>query len=126
MSLNGEIRTLAPELAAAAQKELDDWVQDEDGVDVEFGAGGVCDAISRRLADVIATHIEAVEIADGGWEGDDHAYLLCTRGAESVVVDLPPHLYEVGGGYSWRKIEGVRLTAQDVLIEDIEIPLTLQ
>ena len=121
MSLSGEIRALAGDLAQAAQKELDAWAPDAEGYDVEFGYGGACDAICRQLGEVLAEKVEGIELADGGQEGDDHAFVLCTRGGESVVVDIPPYLYERGGGYSWRKIEGVHLEARDVLVEDIDL-----
>jgi hypothetical protein len=123
MSLKSEIQAMAGELAAAAQQELDEWAPNQDGYDEELGYGGACDAISRRLSDVIMNKVEGVDLSDGGWEGDDHAYLLCSRGGESVVVDIPPSLYERGGGYSWRKIEGVKLEGRDVVIESIDLGL---
>lgn len=124
MSLQSEIQALRGELAAAAQSELDTWVINEAGYDEEFGYGGACDAISRKMGDVLAGQLENTEVTDGGQDGDDHAYLLCLRANESVVVDIPPSLYEVGGGYSWRKRVGVRLEAQDVLVEEIDLGVT--
>jgi hypothetical protein len=126
MSLHGEIRAIADDLAQAAQAELNQWVPDAEGYDEEFGYGGACDAICRELGGMIAMRIAEVEIADGGQEGDDHAFVLCRRGAESVVVDIPAHLYETGGGYSWRKREGVKLEGGDVLIEPIEWGVEIQ
>ena len=121
MSLKSEIQAITLELAQAAQKELDEWVANAEGYDEEFGGGGACDAIARRLSDVVAEKVEEVEITDGGQDGDDHAYLLCSRAGENVVVDIPPYLYETGGGYSWRKLEGVKLEAQDVVVESIDL-----
>jgi len=121
MSLSGEIRLLAGELAKAAQEELDAWKPDSEGHDELFGHGGACDAISQRLGGVLVERLEGIELAEGGWEGDDHAFVLATRGGESVAVDIPAFLYERGGGYSWRKIEGVKLEAQDVVVEEISL-----
>jgi hypothetical protein len=126
MSLQDEISSLSPQLAAAAQAELDAWAPDASGYDEEFGSGGACDAICRRLSGVLAEQVEGVELHDGGWEGDDHAWLVCTRAGEAVMVDIPPYLYEQGGGYSWRKLEGVRLSPDDVVIASIDIPLALE
>jgi hypothetical protein len=63
---------------------------------------------------VIASKVGDVGVEDGGQEGDDHAYLIVSRGAERVTVDIPASVYEVGGGYRWRKREGVHLGSNDV------------
>jgi hypothetical protein len=115
-TLRDRVQAVSAELVAAAQAVLDDWQQDADGIDEEFGAGGACDAIARALADVIARSIDC-EIHDGGHDGDDHAFLALESQGEQVILDIPAHVYETGGGMNWRKREGVQLTPEDLVIE---------
>lgn len=118
--LRAQLAELRPQMAAAAQVVYDDWGQNDDGFDEEFGEGGICDRVAEALWRVIDNGIPDVEIRDGGWDGDDHAYLIAQRGQKAFVVDIPPRVYETGGGYSWRKRKGVRFDAADVVIEETD------
>lgn len=118
--LHAQLAELRPQMAAAAQAVYDDWGQNDDGFDEEFGEGGICDRVAEALWRVIDNGIPDVEIRDGGWDGDDHAYLIAQRGQKAFVVDIPPRVYETGGGYSWRKRKGVRFDAADVVIEETD------
>lgn len=69
---------------------------------------------------MIDNGIPGVEIREGGWEGDDHAYIIVQRGRKAFVVDIPPEVYETGGGYSWRKRKGVQFEPDDVVIEEAD------
>lgn len=57
---------------------------------------------------------------DGGQDGDDHAYLIVYNDVEAYIVDIPPGVYEEGGGYNWQKKSNVIITASDVIIESIK------
>lgn len=105
-SLVDAINALRPQMAAEAQKVYDQWQPDNEFDD--WGSGGICDSIAQELGGVIAQTIPDVEIREGGWEGDDHAYVIAALNGEEVVVDIPARTYEMGGGYSWEKIPGVR------------------
>lgn len=118
MALIDELVALRDHIAAAAQKVYDDWEQDEEGFDEEFGGGGICDTIQRAMSDVIASNVEC-EMEDGGWEGDDHANLIVARGNEKYIVDIPAQTYETGGGMNWKKLSGVAITANDVIIAPV-------
>ncbi len=110
--------------AAAAQQVLDDWAQDADGVSEEFGTGGACDAIARVFSDVLCRlhYVNAdgqpdmPSTMDGGQDGDDHAWLVVYDAFEAVELDLPPGVYETGGGYTWRKRPGVHVRPADIAI----------
>lgn len=111
-------------LAAAAQRVLDDWQQDDEGIDEVFGSGGACDAIAGAFEDVLHfTYVDAggretsPSFMDGGQDGDDHAWLIVYDDYEAVALDIPPYVYETGGGYNWRKIPGVRISPADIVIE---------
>ena len=114
-TLEGRLEALRADMASAAQAVVDEWEQDEDGWDEEFGSGGACDRVSEALAEVVA-RLDGVEIVDGGHDGDDHAWLIVYDHAEAYAVDVPPGVYEEGGGYSWRKIDGARIGPEDVAI----------
>jgi len=119
-TLEQQLEALREQLAAAAQAVVDDWQQDEEGYDEEYGEGGVCDAVAQELAGVIADAVDDVDFEEGGWEGDDHAWLLVRRGAELYAVDIPPGVYETGAGYRWRKREDAVVEPDDVIIEAVE------
>lgn len=115
-----EQEELCQQMAVAAQEVYNDWAQDDEGVDEERGGGGICDAISEAISGVIAEHVDDVELAEGGQDGDDHAYVIVYNEDEAYGVDIPASLYETGGGYSWKKVEGVVFTSKD--IEVFEVP----
>ena len=117
-SLGNKIEALRPDLALAAQKVIDDWTQDEDGIDEELGSGGVCDRVSEAMSEVLS-RLENVEFLEGGQDGDDHAFLIVYNHQEAYVVDIPPGIYETGGGYNWRKISDAQILPEDIVIEKI-------
>jgi hypothetical protein len=112
-----ELLALRGRLAEAAQTVVDAWGQDEDGFDEELGTGGPCDRVADAMSGVLAEALPDAEVEDGGQDGDDHAFLLVTLGGERFIVDVPPRVYEVGGGYSWKKIPGARISEDDVVVE---------
>ncbi len=109
-----DLLSLRPQFAAAAQAVIDDWTGDGD--DPELGSGGCCDRVTQAMMHVASTNLSDVSLDDGGQEGDDHDWLVVTRGAESCGVDIPADLYERGGGYNWRKRDGVLIQPSDVVI----------
>lgn len=112
------LQSLRPALARAAQKVYDGWEVDEDG-DGEYGSGGICDSVANALSEVVARALNDVTITDGGQDGDDHAYIVVLTDTEAVAVDIPPGVYETGGGYSWTKREGVQFDAGDVALDSL-------
>jgi hypothetical protein len=115
MSLLDDLERLRPELAAAAQTVVDDWVLDEDD---DYGGGGVCDDVAQALSGVISS-LPGVEVVDGGHDGDDHAWVVVYDDTEAFAVDVPPGVYETGGGYAWKKIEGAKVSPDDIVIEPV-------
>lgn len=125
MDLARKLRALRPQIAKAAQEILDDWNQDEDGIDEEFGGGGACDRIADAMRDVISDALPDVEFQEGGQDGDDHAFIIAYDADEAFAVDIPPSVYETGGGYSWKKIEGAEVLASDVVIWEVDRDLVV-
>lgn len=109
---------LRPKIAAAAQKIYDDWDQNDDGEDEMCGTGGVCDEIASAIHGIIGD-IDGTEVEEGGHDGDDHAWLIIKKDRERYAVDIPPDVYERGGGYSWQKIPGVRFRPEHIAIDPI-------
>lgn len=112
------LQALRPALARAAQKVYDGWEVEEDGDD-DYGGGGICDDVANALGEVVNRALDDVTIVDGGQDGDDHAFIVVLTDTEAVAVDIPPDVYERGGGYSWEKIEGVRFDAGDVVLDSL-------
>jgi len=119
-SLRTKLEALRPQMAQAAQVIYDEWEQDEEGIDEVFGGGGPCDQISQALMNVIITNIPEVDITDGGQDGDDHAWPVVYTDTEAYGVDIPPQIYESGGGYNWTKLLDVQFTPEDIEIFPIE------
>jgi hypothetical protein len=113
--------SLRPKLAHAAQQEYDAWNQEDEDGDLEFGHGGICDAIASAISGAIVAHIEDIKIEEGGWDGDDHAYIIAFDKTEAYAIDIPHHVYEVGGGMSWHKIHNVEFEPDDVHIWPINL-----
>lgn len=120
MELRKALESLRPRLAEAAQAVIDAWEQDAEGWDEEYGEGGPCDDVASALSEAVYNAIPGVEVVDGGHDGDDHAYIIVYDESDAFAVDVPPHVYESGGGYSWQKLEGASVTADDVIIEPVD------
>ena len=112
-----DLRALRGEIAAAANAVLDEWQQDDDGMDPTFGAGGACDQVATAVAGVLAEH--GYDTYGGGQDGDDHAWVVVHDGRIAVSVDIPPSVYETGGGYVWRKRDGASVKPEDVEMAEV-------
>lgn len=110
---------LRPRLAAAAQQVYDGW--EGDGEDPELGSGGICDEVAEIMGNVISERVSDVEIFDGGQDGDDHAWVIAQRDGEAYGVDIPPGVYESGGGYNWRKRAGVTIQPDHVVVFPVPV-----
>jgi hypothetical protein len=113
MSLLSKLKSLRPQMISAAQAEYDAWTGDGD--DPELGSGGPCDRIANAIGDVLAQ--AGIDSTDGGQDGDDHAFLIAYDEKDAYVVDIPPGVYERGGGYNWKKIPDVTFEVDDIVLE---------
>ena len=120
MGLKQQILEVRPKLAQAAQAVIDAWEQDEDGYDEEFGTGGACDAVAQAMSEVVGSSIPGAEVTDGGQDGNDHAFIIVYDETEAWAVDIPPSVYETGGGYNWRKIPDARVDPDDVVVWKVD------
>jgi len=105
--------SLRPEMAAAAQQEYDAWEQDENGMDEVLGSGGICQEIAEAICSMLFNYeisCSTIEAQIGeqhvwviAWEHDEKS----EEGHNAYHIDIPPHLYENGGGYVWGKLADV-------------------
>jgi hypothetical protein len=93
-----QVHAAKSEMAKLAQEVYDGWEQDEQGVNVELGTGGICDEINKALQGHLNNM--GVETADGGQPGDEHAYTIANLKEGVYSINIPPGVYETGGGYS--------------------------
>lgn len=122
MNLRQRLMSLRPAIADAAQRVVDEWQLDEEGLDPELGAGGVCDLVASAIIEVVG-RLDGVDATCGSQPGEDHEWVVASDGQSAFVVDIPPWAYETGGGYSWKKIEGARIGPGDVFIGPIDLEL---
>lgn len=106
------------QLAAAAQHVYDAWQPNDEEGDDEYGFGGICDAVARAMSEVLSAL--PVSLIDGGQDGDDHAWIIAYTESEAMGIDIPPSVYETGGGYSWTKIPDVTIQPDDVVFFPIK------
>ena len=118
-----ELARLRPELAAAAQVPYDEWdASDPDFGDDVGGFGGICDQVADAMCGVLNERgIDAMMIDNGG-VGDQHVWVVARLPDGTYEVDIDPHSYESGGGYSWRKLLDVQFSADMVSISRIGGP----
>ncbi len=100
------VRSLEPlraKLARAAQEVYDAWQQDEEGVDEELGVGGICQDVAAAHCDVLGAAGFDCYTMDNNGMGEQHVWAIVQVKEGVYGVDIPPGVYETGGGYTWRK-----------------------
>jgi hypothetical protein len=110
------LRELTPQILAEVQRIYDEWEQDEDGVDVEYGSGGPCETIAEAIGSVLAG--AGVNVTSGG--DDEHALIIAQFSDGVFAVDIPFCVYERGAGYVWKKIPGVVFQPSDITVDKLE------
>ncbi len=116
-TLCDRIASLKPEICVVAQEVYDEWDEDED----EYFGGGICHLIADAIADYLqGRDIDATTLSSQ--IGDVHVFAIAydenTR--EACEIDISPHIYESGAGYSWAKIEGVTFEPDHVWVGPID------
>lgn len=118
------VRARLPDLASAAQAVYDAWDQGDDGNDPELGAGGICDRIADALLPVLldagVEHVATVQASCG----ENHIFVVALLEDGIYHVDIPPGVYEDGGGYVWRKRPGIRFSEDDVALHKVAPPVS--
>jgi hypothetical protein len=111
-----ELKALRPEIATAAQRVYDEWAQDEEGLDEELGAGGICHLIADDVVGLLSREgFDAATVS--AQVGEQHVWVVAQTDDGVYLVDIPPSVYESGSGYRWRKKPGVEFSGDDVVID---------
>lgn len=110
--------SLKSKLAHSAQKVYDEWEQDENGYCDILGEGGICQDIADAMADVLSNNgIECSTVSQSS--GEQHVYVVARTEDGVYKVDIPPYLYETGGGYNWKKIPDVEFDERYIVIDGL-------
>lgn len=99
--LEKKLHRLSYKLVKAAQKVYDEWEQ-QDGFDEVYGSGGICQDIAEAFCDVLFDH-NINRTTFNASIGTNHVWAIVYDDEEETAydVDIPPHVYETGGGYTW-------------------------
>lgn len=111
--------TVLDQMVVAAQKEYDNWVQDEHGYNDEYGTGGICHLIADELINVLYNHkIENCQTVCSSFE--QHVYVVGKFIEGVYQIDIPYHVYETGGGYTWKKLPDVEFDRNHIVIRKLD------
>lgn len=113
---------VARRVAAAAQRVVDAWEQDEDGVSDEYGSGGVCDDVAAATCDALRGLPWVLDCVTFHIEGDNHTVARVLADDGVYDVDVPPGVYETGSWYRYRKRPDAAVSAADVVVERLGGP----
>lgn len=112
---------LKQKLAAAAQQVYDEWQPSDDLYDDALNGGGICDQIADAFCEVLEREgMPAKTVSTTVTPAGVHVFTAFQAGPGNYLsADIPYFVYERGGGYSWKKIEGVFFTPEDVQIDTL-------
>lgn len=103
-------KQVMPRILAAAQRVYNDW--DENDRDT-YAGGGICHIIADAICDVLGEL--GIDSSPVSCSYEQHVY-VAGRFAEGIyTIDIPYHIYETGGGFSWKKIPAVTFEPGDVV-----------
>lgn len=113
-----DLKRLMPLMAAGAQRAYDAWDQNDEGEDPELGVGGICQDVAEEISGVLNMNgIEAGTVSQQ--VGDQHVYTIAKLNDGVYEVDIPPSLYETGGGYVWKKRKGITFNPSMIYVSMI-------
>lgn len=93
-------------MASAAKSVYDDWLQDEDGFDDVLGGGGICQDIASKMLEVLdSAGVQSLTMVHTTI-GENHVFVVALLDDGVFSIDIPPHVYETGSGYVWKKRHG--------------------
>lgn len=106
------LKALVPKFVLVAQKVYDGWIQDEND---ELNGGGICQNIADEISGVCNMNgIDATTVS--AQVGEQHVWCVAKVREGIFEIDIPPSVYETGGGYTWKKIPDVKFDANDIYI----------
>lgn len=132
-SLTKYLQKYKIKIAELAQNEYDEWVGTIEAGHAEgiYYGGGICHLIADKIIDLLnndnlldarsISYSHEVHVATlVRWRDDENSnenFQVCT-------VDIPWHIYETGGGYSFDPLPNVNITSDDVTF--YEQPMSIE
>lgn len=103
---SGDIERRFEDLALAAKSVYDDWLQDEVGLDDILGGGGICQDIASKMLEVLdSAGVQSITTVHTTI-GENHVFVVALLDDGVFSIDIPPHVYEIGCGFVWKKRQG--------------------
>lgn len=113
------LKSISSEIANVAQKIYDEWQQDEEGNDEEYGGGGICHDIADAIVEVLSNHnIEAHSVSQT--IGEVHVYTVAKFQEGVYSIDIPPSIYESGYAYTWKKKPNIKFDSSHIAVDLID------
>jgi hypothetical protein len=103
-------KSLMPSVLIKVQKTYDDW--DEEDVDT-YAGGGICHLIADDVCEILSN--KGIECTTVSCSYEQHVYVAAKFSEGVYTIDIPYHIYETGGGYSWQKKNGIQFDTQDIV-----------
>lgn len=98
------------ELITVAQKVYDEWDEDVE----EYAGGGICHLIADEICNVLQHNgYNCVTVSSSH---EQHVYCVIQVKEGVYSIDIPYHYYETGGGFSWKKIQEVQFSPDDITL----------
>jgi len=114
-----EIESLKPTMILKAQNVYNNWKQDDQGHDEEYGGGGICHNIADEIASVLNDNgIDAATVS--ATVGTQHVYTIGKFQEGVYEIDIYPSTYETGAAYTWKKIPNVKFDNDDIVVSRID------
>lgn len=104
-----DVRRLSPQLVKAAQSVYDDWNADDEYD--ELNGGGICHLIVDEMLGVLGSIRNIYSVSSSH---EQHVYIVGAFSEGIYSIDIPYGIYETGGGFSWKKVEGVVFEPSDL------------
>jgi len=105
------ITALIPQMVKGVQKVYDAW--DVDDYD-EYNGGGICHVFADVFVDVLMNNGYEDVTTISASVGEQHVWAVVKTKEGVYEVDIPPGVYETGGGYAWKKIPDVKFDNNDI------------
>ena len=105
-----QAKAAIPQILQAAQRVYNDW--DEEDRDT-YAGGGICHIIADAVCDVL--YSAGIECTPVSCDYEQHVYVAAKFEEGIYTIDIPYHIYETGGGFSWEKIPDVVFEKNDVV-----------
>lgn len=105
-----DAKRLIPQFLKAAQQNYDDW--NEEDIDT-YAGGGICHIIADSICGVLSD--AGIECTTVSCSYEQHVYVAGKFREGVYTIDIPYHVYEEGGGFSWKKIPDITFDSRDVV-----------